>query len=271
MSKPELESLLKLGIIAALDAGAEILDVYGMDDFEVEYKEDNSPLTLADKRANTAIESVLKQTDIHILSEEGRSVGYEDRKAWGLLWIVDPLDGTKEFVKRNGEFTVNIALVENNKPILGVIYVPVRRVLYYAAEGLGSYKIENITRESGNAMDIEEIMSESMLLPIPIDKHTYVVVGSRSHMSDATDEYITALAKEHDTVEMVSAGSALKLCLVAEGVADEYPRFAPTMEWDTAAGHAIAHYAGKQVTVFETGEELKYNREDLVNPWFLVK
>jgi 3'(2'), 5'-bisphosphate nucleotidase len=120
-------------------------------------------------------------------------------------------------------------------------------------------------------MDIEEIIKQSMLLPIPIDKHTYVVVGSRSHMSEATDKYITALSKEHDTVEMVSAGSALKLCLVAEGVADEYPRFAPTMEWDTAAGHAIAHFAGKQVTVFETGEELRYNRADLVNPWFLVK
>ena len=271
MSKLDLESLLKLGIIAALDAGAEILDVYGMDDFEVEYKEDNSPLTLADKRANIAIESVLKPTDIHILSEEGKSVGYEDRKDWEALWIVDPLDGTKEFVKRNGEFTVNIALVENNKPILGVIYVPARSALYYAAQGLGSYKIENITEESGNALDLEDIIKESMLLPIPIDKHTYVVVGSRSHMSEATDKYIKALSKEHDTVEMVSAGSALKLCLVAEGVADECPRFAPTMEWDTAAGHAIAHYAGKQVTVFETGEELQYNRQDLVNPWFLVK
>jgi 3'(2'), 5'-bisphosphate nucleotidase len=271
MSKPELESLLKLGIIAALDAGAEILDVYGLDDFEVEYKEDNSPLTLADKRANTAIESVLKPTDIHILSEEGRSVDYEDRKDWEVLWVVDPLDGTKEFVKRNGEFTVNIALVQDNKPVLGIIYVPVRRALYYGAEGLGSYKLDNITQESGRLMDIEEILHESVLLPIPIDKHTYVVVGSRSHMSEATDKYIKALSKEHDTVEMVSAGSALKLCLVAEGVADEYPRFAPTMEWDTAAGHAIAHFAGKQVTVFDTGEELQYNREDLVNPWFLVK
>ena len=271
MDKPDLEALLKLAIIASLDAGVEILDVYGMDDFGVEYKEDNSPLTIADKRANTVIETVLKQTDIQILSEEGKAIAYSDRKDWELLWVVDPLDGTKEFVKRNGEFTVNIALVQNNRPILGVIYVPVTSALYYAAEGIGSFKIEKITSESEVLDNMTDLISESMILPIPIDKHTYVVVGSRSHMSEETEAYIKSLSKDHDTVEMVSAGSAIKLCLVAEGVADEYPRFAPTMEWDTAAGHAIANFAGKQVTVYETGEELRYNREDLVNPWFLVR
>ncbi|MBL4577324.1 MAG: 3'(2'),5'-bisphosphate nucleotidase CysQ, partial [Flavobacteriales bacterium] len=145
-----MEHLLKLAVEAALDAGSEIIDVYGMEDFEVEYKDDNSPLTLADKRANTAITAVLSQTDINILSEEGKSVSYEDRKDWVLLWVVDPLDGTKEFVKRNGEFTVNIALIRHNLPILGVIYLPVKKELYFAAEGLGSFKMENISKVSGN-------------------------------------------------------------------------------------------------------------------------
>lgn len=271
MAALAIEHLLKLAVEAALDAGSEIMEVYGMEDFEVEYKEDNSPLTLADKRANTAITAVLSQTDINILSEEGKSIAYEDRKDWVLLWVVDPLDGTKEFVKRNGEFTVNIALIRHNLPILGVIYLPVKEELYFAAEGLGSFKMENISKVSGNGGDIRKLMDEAMVLPIPIDKHTYVVVGSRSHMSEATEDYVESLSKEHDTVEMVSAGSAIKLCLVAEGVADEYPRFAPTMEWDTAAGQAIASLAGKAVTVYETGEEMKYNRENLVNPWFLVK
>ena len=198
-------------------------------------------------------------------------MSYEDRMDWGLLWVVDPLDGTKEFVKRNGEFTVNIALVRDHAPILGVIYVPVKRALYFAAEGLGSFKVDHITRTSGYDEDVTKLIEDAMVLPIPIDKHTYVVVGSRSHMSEETEKYVETLSKEHDTVEMISAGSAIKLCLVAEGVADEYPRFAPTMEWDTAAGHAIANLAGKAVTVYETGEELRYNRENLVNPWFLVK
>lgn len=271
MSKIDIEHLLKLAIEAGLDAGVEILEVYDLEDFEVEYKNDNSPLTLADRRANTAINVILEKTEINILSEEGKELSYEERMNWELLWVVDPLDGTKEFVKRNGEFTVNIALVRNNAPILGVIYVPVKEELYFAAEGLGSFKVENITRNSGYEEDIKKMIEDAMVLPIPIDKHTYVVVGSRSHMSEATEKYVEALSKEHDTVEMVSAGSAIKLCLVAEGVADEYPRFAPTMEWDTAAGHAIANLAGKTVTVYETGKELSYNREDLVNPWFLVK
>ncbi|MBN4072249.1 3'(2'),5'-bisphosphate nucleotidase CysQ [Flavobacteriales bacterium AH-315-E23] len=266
-----MKHVLTLGIKAALNAGSEILDVYSSEDFGIEYKEDNSPLTLADKRAHTAIEAILQESGIHILSEEGKSVSFEERRDWRMLWVVDPLDGTKEFVKRNGEFTVNIALVRDGTPILGVIYVPVRKQLYFAAEGVGAYKLENSTGDSVDTDDIQGLIDEAMVLPIPIDKHTYVVVGSRSHMSEATESYIKSLSKEHDTVEMVSAGSALKLCLVAEGVADEYPRFAPTMEWDVAAGHAIANFAGKQVTVFETGEELKYNREDLVNPWFLVK
>ncbi|MBL4752275.1 MAG: 3'(2'),5'-bisphosphate nucleotidase CysQ [Flavobacteriales bacterium] len=267
----DINNLLKLAIKAALDAGAEIMDVYGMEDFGVEYKDDKSPLTLADKRANEAIEAILILADIHILSEEGRAISYEERKNWEVLWVVDPLDGTKEFVKRNGEFTVNIALVKDNTPILGVIYVPVKRELYFAAEGVGAYKIGNISKNSGYAEEVRDLIADAILLPIPIDKHTYVVVGSRSHMSEATQDYVKSLSQSHDTVELVSAGSAIKLCLVAEGVADEYPRFAPTMEWDTAAGHAIANFAGKQVTVHETGEELKYNRENLVNPWFVVK
>jgi 3'(2'), 5'-bisphosphate nucleotidase len=266
--------LLHQTIIAAVLAGKEILDVYDTK-FDVEYKDDKSPLTLADKKASDKIISELKQFNIPVLSEEGVHDTFETRKHWNKLWIVDPLDGTKEFVKRNGEFTVNIALVEDNNPTLGVIFSPVFKDLYFAAKGLGSFKID---REQFASIinSIEKVSLETLFglakqLPIISDRKNYVVVASRSHMSTETHERIEALKLQHKEVEIVTTGSSIKMCWVAEGIADEYPRFGPTMEWDTAAGQAILQEAKASLIDFETNAPMKYNRENLLNNWFIAK
>jgi 3'(2'), 5'-bisphosphate nucleotidase len=250
-----LKVLLELCKVAAIEGGEEILKVY-KNTIEVEMKEDKSPLTLADKNAHLAIVKHLETTNIPILSEEGRAIPYEERKNWSRLWIVDPLDGTKEFIKRNGEFTVNIALIENGVPILGVIYVPVSGVLYFGDRDSGAFK-------SVSGVDIS--------IPAASSDRKYTAVGSRSHASAETEAYFNALKEKHGDIDVVSMGSSLKICLVAEGVADVYPRFAPTMEWDTAAGHAIAKAAGKMVLDYTTQQEMVYNREELLNNWFIVE
>jgi len=258
--------LLIKAINASIEGGHAIMDVYASD-FAVEHKDDKSPLTLADKNCNEVIEDHLKGTDIPFLSEEGAKITYEDRKDWEYSWLVDPLDGTKEFVKRNGEFTVNIALIHNGNPIVGVIYVPVKEELYFAMEGLGSYKV----RRNQIIDNLEALISSSDKLPIDYQRNNYVIVGSRSHMSAETEVFFQDMKKEHSNVEIIAIGSSLKLCMVAEGKADAYPRYAPTMEWDTGAGHAIAKYAGFSVQQYNTSDDVVYNKEDLLNPWFLVK
>ena len=258
--------LLIKAINASIEGGHAIMDVYASD-FAVEHKDDKSPLTLADKNCNEVIEDHLKGTDIPFLSEEGAKITYEDRKDWEYSWLVDPLDGTKEFVKRNGEFTVNIALIHNGNPIMGVIYVPVKEELYFAMEGLGSYKV----RRNQIIDNLETLISSSDKLPIDYQRNNYVIVGSRSHMSAETEVFFHDMKKEHGNVEIMAVGSSLKLCMVAEGKADAYPRYAPTMEWDTGAGHAIAKYAGFSVQQYNTSDDVIYNKEDLLNPWFLVK
>ncbi len=250
----QIEELLNIAKKAAVLAGEEILKIYNSEDFFIEYKDDKSPLTIADKKANAIIEKYLIKTKIPILSEEGKHSDYRERKRWNKLWIVDPLDGTKEFIKRNGEFTVNIALIQDDSPILGVIYVPVKKILYFASEK-GAFK------KSGDIIQ---------KLPVNKKKKKYVAVGSRSHMSEETQDFFDKLKENHGEIEIVSMGSSLKICLVAEGIADVYPRFAPTMEWDTAAGHAIAKFAGKKFIDYSTMQEMKYNREKLLNSWFIV-
>ena len=266
--------LLHQTIIAAVLAGKEILEVYDTK-FDVEYKDDKSPLTLADKKASDKIVEVLEQFNIPVLSEEGVHDSFETRKAWDKLWIVDPLDGTKEFVKRNGEFTVNIALVENNLPTLGVIYSPVFKDLYFAAKEIGSFKISGAQVSSHiNSIEnvsLDELLKSAQQLPIVFDRKNYVVVASRSHMSTETHAHIEKLKLQNKQVEIVTTGSSIKMCWVAEGVADEYPRFGPTMEWDTAAGQAILQEANASLIDFETNEPMKYNRENLLNNWFIAK
>lgn len=258
--------LLELTCKIAHTAGEEILKIYDSP-FAVEQKEDRSPLTEADKRSHLAIVEGLKQSPYPVLSEEGRDIAYEERKDWEYFWMVDPLDGTKEFVKRNGEFTVNIALIHQQKSILGVIYVPVKEELYFAAEGLGAFKVTGFPEHKNQT--IESWMRQEHRLPFSPER-LYTIVGSRSHMSEETEAFIEEKRKEQGAIEMISVGSSLKLCMVAEGKADAYPRFAPTMEWDTAAGQAIVEAMGGSVINWKTKEPMLYNREDLLNDWFLV-
>lgn len=267
---------------AAYEAGRKILEIYqsGMD-FNVERKSDNSPLTIADKSSHEIIRAALMPLGIPFMSEEGRLIPYEERSRWSRYWLVDPLDGTKEFIKRNGEFTVNIALIEGREPVMGVIYVPVTDTLYFAGKGEGSFKLQDFSRvysqiwgsESLGSADGEDFLitfAEQLPLAGRNGGGTYRVVGSRSHVTPELENYVDELRREQGEVEFVSAGSSLKFCLVAEGRADRYPRLGPTMEWDTAAGQVIAECAGARVEEYESGTVLCYNKENLLNPWFVV-
>lgn len=262
----DLPLLLDQALRAAVEAGKAVREVYASD-FAVECKDDRSPLTLADKRSHEIIAARLAATGTRtfpLLSEEGRSIPFAERSTWNVFWLVDPLDGTKEFVRRNGEFTVNIALVRKGRPILGVIYVPVTDVLYYAAEGLGAWRLKNAAPAPAGRKD-------AVRLPAPASaERPFTVVASRSHLSAETETYLKELGARHGVMEITSAGSSLKFCLVAEGRADVYPRFAPTMEWDTAAGQAIVQEAGGSVVRHEDKVEMVYNKEDLLNPWFIA-
>jgi len=253
-------------IEAALNGGKAIMDIYSKDDLGIEYKADESPLTLADKAAHNEIVEILeKQSELPILSEEGGLPNYAERSTWDTYWLIDPLDGTKEFIKRNGEFTVNIALIEKGVPVFGVIYVPVTKTLYFGDKKGGAFKWANFEQ-------LEEFNIEKCLkLPIIGKNRAFTMVGSRSHMSKETMAYMKEMELKHGEVEIISCGSSLKLCMVAEGSADAYPRFAPTMEWDTGAGDAICRAAGFQVVQYPSDVPVTYNKENLLNPWFLVK
>jgi len=271
----QYEKLILTTLLAAKRAGEAILDVYGSD-FVVEQKDDKSPLTLADKRSHEIIMDVLEQTitvnncTVPVLSEEGRGIPFDERKEWEYFWLVDPLDGTKEFVKRNGEFTVNIALIHKHKPVLGIIYIPVKDVFYFAAINFGTYKLENSENLVDN-LSIKELLDKSQRLHLTnSNKSSLTVIGSRSHTSEEFSEFVKLLNEKYGNIEFISSGSSLKLCLVAEGKADVYPRFGPTMEWDTAAGQAIVEQAEGRVMDIQTREPLKYNKENLLNPFFIV-
>ena len=269
---------LAAAIQAAVDAGKAVLDVYHSD-FQVEFKKDQSPLTLADKKAHDIISAQLAMFDIPLLSEEGIAIPYATRRSWETIWIVDPLDGTKEFVKRNGEFTVNIALVTAGRPVLGVVFAPVREVLYFALQGLGAFKMDSTdaiidlcAHISNNGIAGNDLVEKSIALPVKRDGDApYTIVGSRSHATEALEDFVEQKRRKFGTVDFIPAGSSLKLCLVAEGRADIYPRLAPTMEWDTAAGHAVVECAGACIYNHSSGEPIHYNKEDLLNPWFIVE
>jgi 3'(2'), 5'-bisphosphate nucleotidase len=266
-------------IQASIEAGNAILDVYHSD-FTVEHKADDTPLTLADKRSHEIIIAYLTEFDIPILSEEGKGIPYEERKRWDTFWIVDPLDGTKEFIKRNGEFTVNIALVQGERPVLGVIFVPEKDALYFAAQDLGTYKLENSQIISSLSKELEESEKPHVLdkiinhsTKLPLDQPAispYTIMGSRSHPTAEVNAFVEKKQQQYDSVEFISAGSSLKFCLIAEGKADIYPRLGPTMEWDTAAGQVVAENAGAKVLRYDNSEPLTCNKENLVNPWFIV-
>jgi len=238
----------------ALKAADAVMKIYEKD-FSVEYKDDNSPLTEADIKANEIICNALVNLypNIPILSEENELVEYAHRESWKYFWCIDPIDGTKEFVKKNGEFTINIALIHNNVPVLGVVYAPVVKAMYWAKKGEGAF------------LNAERLPLKTNKNP----KEKLYVVASKSHFSGRTQEFIDSLdAKE---IEQISKGSSLKLCMVADGSADIYPRLAPTMEWDTAAADAIVRESGKMCYEFESQTPLQYNKQNLLNPWFIVK
>ena len=244
-----IDAYLIKAIQASIQAGQAILNVYHSD-FSVEYKTDSSPVTLADKRSHEVIVKHLSEFDIPILSEEGKNIPYAERKTWNQLWIVDPLDGTKEFVKRNGEFTVNVALIKNHRPVMGAIFVPDKNVLFFAADGLGAYKLDKnlspeVMESNQSNKNPEKRLFEILEIadrlpanhsPLPV----YTIVGSRSHQTP-------------------------------ELKANIYPRLGPTMEWDTAAGQAIAENAGAKVIRYDNQQPLTYNKEDLYNPFFIVQ
>ncbi|NQZ45294.1 MAG: 3'(2'),5'-bisphosphate nucleotidase CysQ [Flavobacteriaceae bacterium] len=268
MNKTEL---IDLAVKASIAGGIRILEIYEETTIDVVSKDDDSPLTKADLASNESINGFLEGSGIPILSEENKQDDYQDRQSWEQCWIVDPLDGTKEFIKRNGEFTVNIALVSGATPILGVIYVPVTRELYVGdVSGGASYKQ---TLNADHSLSGPLFVEENKISPLTQIGERIQVVGSRSHMNDATKNFIEDLSRKHNNkeVEVVSKGSSLKFCLVAEGKAHMYPRFAPTMEWDTAAGQAICKAVGLRVTSMETQLELEYNKENLLNSYFLVE
>ncbi len=240
----------------AREAGKAILEVYGSEDFGVQFKEDSSPLTEADRRSHEIIARRLKELtpDVPVISEEGAGVPYEQRKDWEIFYLVDPLDGTKEFIKRNGEFTVNIAVIDRGRPSVGVIYVPVQDVAYFAAEEQRAFK------QKGTGEPVEIGVSGKL----PSDPIT--AVASRSHGSEATEKFLERFTVQ----ERTSAGSSLKICLVAEGKADIYPRFGPTWEWDTAAGHAILLEAGGRLIHTSQKRELEYNKPVIKHEGFIA-
>lgn len=240
----------------ARQAGEAIMRIY-QQDFSVTYKEDQSPLTEADTLSNEIICSALTRLypNIPLLSEENKTVPFEERRHWAYYWCIDPIDGTKEFIKKNGEFTVNIALIHNGTPVLGVVYAPALDEMYEAKAGEGAYK-------NGQKLPLHVNPDPEQLLR---------VVASKSHLSAETQAFIDTLAQSTGSIHQVERGSSLKLCMVAEGSADIYPRMAPTMEWDTAAADAVVREAGKMSYQFESGTPMVYNKEELLNPWFVVK
>jgi 3'(2'), 5'-bisphosphate nucleotidase len=267
-----LSAMLQHSVRAALQAGAAIMNIYCSESLRIRRKEDDSPLTNADEAAHKSISKALKTSGIPVLSEEGSRISYDIRKNWGELWLIDPLDGTKEFLGKNGEFTVNIALINNNLPVIGVVYAPAMGTMFFYCLLTGSYRVNIPATAASEHSEMNKILAEATHLPGRINKGRSIrMVVSRSHLNDETKAYLELMKNTYGNIEIVSRGSALKFCLVAEGEADIYPRFGPTFEWDTAAGHAVAAYAGCQVVRYPSGESLHYNKPDLLNPWFIIK
>lgn len=266
---PYLFPLAETAIRATIKAGREILKIYQGDSFIIREKADHTPLTEADRNAHQAIIRELSQTNLPVLSEEGKTIPYENRSSWEKYWLVDPLDGTKEFIKRNGEFTVNIALMIQNRPLFGVIFVPVTHTIYFGGPETGSWK-SHIRLSSAEDAVAEQIVALEGPKP-PSGNFPLTIVTSRSHKSAETESFTDHLKTLYTDMRLISAGSSLKICLVAEGKAHLYPRLAPTMEWDTAAGHAIAEGANLEILNRVTNQPLAYNKPDLMNEHFIVK
>ena len=261
---------LRLAINAAVAGGEKIMEIYNSDKIKVMLKKDFSPLTEADLKSNEIINNYLKESELPLLSEEGKGIAYEKRKNWDMFWLIDPLDGTEEFIKRNGEFAVNIALIEKNSPVFGVIYAPFSRDLYYSYPGTGSYKISQINPVDIKNRTLKSLLALAVPLPLTVNRDRFTAIGSRSHMSLKTWTFFRKLRRVYRNPEILKIGSSLKLCIVAEGKADVYPRLSPSMEWDIAAGHAIIEGAGFKICEYKNNKPLSYNKENLKNPFFIA-
>jgi 3'(2'), 5'-bisphosphate nucleotidase len=273
LQREQTDYLLINAYNAAIRAGARILDIYRSDELGIHLKSDNTPTTLADREAHSVIKQHLGQTRIPLLSEEGRNLLYEERGTWDLFWLVDPLDGTREFIRHEShQFTVNIALMVENEPFLGVIYVPCFNKIYFSDMERGAFVKENVTPDASAAFTINELYQNARELPLTDAVHTPLrVTVSRMAGSQDTDRFIDLLRERYGEVEVVPTGSSLKFCLVAEGTVDYYIRANVSYEWDTAAGHAIAAAAGAKTLGLIGGTSLKYNKNDLENPYFICK
>lgn len=254
-------------INASIRAGKAILEVYNSKDFQITEKQDKSPLTKADIESNKIIVKTLNNYGIPIISEENKQIEYQERKNWKKFWLVDPLDGTKEFIKRRGNFTVNIALIENKSPVKGIIYIPVKKTLYFATKQEGAFKIENTQTEYTS---VGNLLNDATKLENYTKETRLRIIASQSHFDEETKNYINKLKSKFDKVELLNIGSSLKFTLLAENKADIYPRFGPTMEWDIAAGHAILQASGGRLINLSTKKDFTYNKENLLNGKFLA-
>ncbi|MBR5864207.1 MAG: 3'(2'),5'-bisphosphate nucleotidase CysQ [Alistipes sp.] len=263
------EYLLPQCFNAAVRAGAAIMKIYKKDDYDINLKSDHTPITIADRMAHNTIKECLGPTRIPVLSEEGREMLYDERRNWEMFFVVDPLDGTKEFIKGNNEFTVNIALVMNNECIASALYVPYHRKMYVAAKGLGAYLISNVEPAEESALSQGQIEDKLERLPLASAAHEgFRVAVSRSHQTPETHQRIDQMRAEHPDLQLIEQGSSYKFCLLAEGTIDYYIRTTNTYEWDTAAGELILSEAGGSTLSYPDGKALCYNKEDLRNPWF---
>jgi 3'(2'), 5'-bisphosphate nucleotidase len=266
LTNENFEKLVQLSIRAAFEAGEAIMKYYEAENLEVETKSDNSPVTQADRTASELIKKLLDTTGFPLLCEEEEFPSFGERDSWDYYWCVDPLDGTKEFIRKSKDFTVNIALMKHDYPVFGVVYLPVHRIMYFGGNGYGAYKCYII-----NNIDLLDILQNAHNLPEKSRGRIFTIVGSHSHLDQSTKEYIQNLIKQkgEGNAELLIRGSSVKTCLIAEGSADYYPRMSSIMEWDLAAGHAICEAAGCKVTDWN-GKKLKYNKRDFYMPWFKI-
>lgn len=270
LNKEQTEFLLTNSYNAAIRGGAAIMDVYNDGPVtDVDIKKDRSPLTQADMMSHTTIKKYLGGTHIPLLSEEGRDLHYDERRGWDLFWLVDPLDGTREFLKGNGEFTVNIALMKDNKPVLCVLYVPALKKIYFAVKGKGSYVKNDVVPSHESEYTYAEIFEGAVKLPLALCKnHPVKIAVSRSHHNELTSDYIESLKAQYPDIEVLRQGSSYKFCLLAEGAVDTYARHTYTYEWDTAAGHLILTESGGKIQAVD-GTPIEYNKSTLLNPHFV--
>jgi 3'(2'), 5'-bisphosphate nucleotidase len=273
LSAAQREYLVPKAFNAALRAGAAILEVYRRKgEFGIDLKRDLTPITEADRRAHAVIKEYLGPTHVPLLSEEGREMRFDERRDWDMFWLVDPLDGTKEFIKGNNEFTVNIALVVNNRPVVGIIYVPYYEKIYFCEKGHGSFMKHGVVADPEAEFSYEDVFAGAARLPLKSERNNPLRIAvSRSHKTGETEKYVAQMRTRFPDAVVVEQGSSYKFCMLAEGEIDYYPRTTNTYEWDTAAGEIILSDTGGTTKSLPELGKFAYNKESLLNPWFVCR